>query len=318
MINEARGEPAKADFDGTIWRRYILRWVLATRPKFLTASVLPVGVGTAWGARQSDTFDGTVFALALLATVLVHAAANVFNDVGDALSGADAGNTERIFPYTGGSRFIQNGIMSTREMLALSAVLLVAAVVLGSLLTALKGPVVVWLGMLGIALGLCYSLPLVQISGRGIGEAAVAVAFGVLPVTGAAWLQNGSSGSVVAWLSLPVGLWVAAILLINEIPDRGADAAAGKRTLVVRLGQRRARALYATLHAGAAVSVILGALLGAVPIIVSVGPLVLAAFGVMVARNICDDRDTMRRGIESTLMIHAIGCVWLIATSLLA
>jgi len=88
-----------------------------------------------------------------------------------------------------------------------------------------------------------YSLPSVQLVARGVGEACIAVAFGLLPVCGAAWLQSG----VIDWRACwsPSGRPVVTlILLINEVPDRKADAAAGKRTLVVRLGVAGARRLY--------------------------------------------------------------------------
>ncbi len=88
------------------------RAFLATRPPFLIASVMPVLIGTAWASAAFHRFNGLLFALALAATVLAHAAANVYNDVGDDLIGADAGNTDRIYPYTGGSRFIQTGLLS--------------------------------------------------------------------------------------------------------------------------------------------------------------------------------------------------------------
>lgn len=310
-------EPSAADFQGHLLRRTALRWILATRPKFLTASVLPVLVGTAWGATGGAGLNGVAFALALLATVCLHAAANVFNDVGDELGGSDRANAERIYPYTGGSRFIQNGIMSSRGMLALSGALLLTALVLGAVLALLKGPVVVWFGLAGIALGLCYSLPVVQLSGRGVGEAVVAVAFGVLPVTGAAWLQSGTLSGAAVWLALPISMWVAAILLINEVPDRVADGGARKRTLPVRLGERGSRWLYVALHAIAAASVLAAALVGAVPAFLPIGPVILFAVGLQAARQIGPDRGAMQRAIEKTLMIHALGCVWLLGSALL-
>jgi 1,4-dihydroxy-2-naphthoate octaprenyltransferase len=92
------------------------RIFLATRPAFLIASALPVLVGTAWASSAFHQFDGLLFAIALAATVFAHAATNVYNDVSDDLIGADAGNTDRIYPYTGGSRFIQAGLLSRGQM----------------------------------------------------------------------------------------------------------------------------------------------------------------------------------------------------------
>src|ERR1700722_15443245 len=112
------------------------RAILATRPPFLIASVMPVLIGTAWASSAYHRFNGLLFGLALAATVLAHAAANVFNDVGDDVIGADAGNTGRIYPYTGGSRFIQAGLLSRRQMNRLAGGLAAAALAIGAALAA--------------------------------------------------------------------------------------------------------------------------------------------------------------------------------------
>ena len=184
-------EPSAALLRGNSLATHVRRLWLSTRPAFLTASVLPVLVGTAWGYRVAGEFDALSFALALLATVLVHAASNVLNDVGDDIGGTDNANEERIFPYTGGSRFIQNGVMSAREMKTWGVTLLLLALAPGAGLLWLHGPQVLIFGAVGIALGVLYSIPKVQLSAHGLGETAVALAFGVLPVVGAAWLQSG-------------------------------------------------------------------------------------------------------------------------------
>jgi len=84
-------------------------------------------VGSAWGAYAAGQFSIYVFVLALFATVCVHAASNVLNDVGDESIGTDPMNEQRIYPYTGGSRFIQTGILSPRRMARLGITLLVLA-----------------------------------------------------------------------------------------------------------------------------------------------------------------------------------------------
>jgi len=143
------------------------RAFFATRPPFLTASAMPVLIGTAWAGAALHHFDGPLFAAALAATVFAHAAANVYNDVSDDLIGTDPVNTNRIYPYTGGSRFIQSGLLSRGQMLHLAVGLAGTALVLGALLAVLRGPGVILLGCAGLALGLLYSLPGVQLSARG-------------------------------------------------------------------------------------------------------------------------------------------------------
>jgi len=98
------------------------RAFLATRPPFMIAAVTPVLVGTAWAGTAYHRFDGLLFGLALGVMLLAHAAANVYNDVGDDITGADPGNVEHIYPYTGGSRFIQAGLLSRAQMTRLALV----------------------------------------------------------------------------------------------------------------------------------------------------------------------------------------------------
>ena len=148
-------------------------------------------VGTAWGATVAGGLEFGVALLALLATALVHCASNVINDVGDDITGTDRDNVEYIHPYTGGSRFITNGIMSVQEMHRWGWILIGMASVLGLALALLKGPIVIALGLAGIAIAWLYSAPAVQLSGKGVGEFFLMIAFGVLPVCGAAWLQSG-------------------------------------------------------------------------------------------------------------------------------
>jgi len=306
--------PAPEDFAGDSGARSIKRFFHATRPKFFPASVLPVITGTAFGAYVAGAFDAYVFTLALIATVCVHAASNVLNDVGDEGVGTDQINDQRIYPYTGGSRFIQMGILSESRMARLGVGLLGFAALLGVLLTLEKGPAVLLFGLAGIALGVLYSLGPVKLSSLGIGETAVAVAFGVLPVTGAAWLQGASIDTALVLYSLPVSAWVFAILFINEVPDIKADSATGKNTLPVRLGLPGTSRLYFVLQSSAAIVIIYMTLQQMLPVLaplVPVGLLVLAWRAAAAIRGGISDRNSMTQAIESTLGIHTIGCIWL-------
>mgnify|MGYP001822402325 FL=1 len=229
-------DPSPQTFAGDSLGQTARRLFGAMRPKFFPASVLPVIAGSAWGLQAAGGFDWLVFVLALFATVCVHGAANVLNDVGDDAGGTDKRNEDRIYPYTGGSRFIQQGIMSASEMARWGISLLAIAAIAGLILIYLKGTMVLYFGLAGVALCVLYSLGPIRLASIGIGETAVAVGFGVVPVAGAAWLQGAALDANLLLFSLPVSFWVAAILLINEVPDIAADAATGKRTLPVRLG----------------------------------------------------------------------------------
>jgi 1,4-dihydroxy-2-naphthoate octaprenyltransferase len=291
------------------------RAFLATRPAFFVASAMPVLIGAAWAGSALHRFNGLWFGLALAATVLAHAAANVYNDVGDDVIGADADNTNRIYPYTGGSRFIQTGLLSRRQMTRLAAGLAAVALLLGALLAISRGLGVLLLGVMGLGLGLLYSLPGVQLSARGVGEAAVAISFGVLPVLGTVWLQAGRLDSGAILICLPVSTWAAAILIINEVPDIEADRRAGKRTLVVRWGAGGARWIYWGLTLLALSASGLAIALHALPLWYGIAALGIAGLGLWVACGISAEgagRARLKRGIELTLAIHALGCVLLI------
>ncbi len=309
-------EPSVAQFAGQSFAQTAKRLFHATRPKFFPASALPVLIGTTWGIQASGGFSASVFVLALLATVCVHAASNVLNDVGDDSGGTDRQNEDRIYPYTGGSLFIQKGIMSAPEMARLGISLLTVAAIAGLLLIVLKGTVVLYFGLVGVALAVLYSLGPVRLSSLGLGESAVAIAFGVVPVAGAAWLQGAALEATTLIVSLPVSLWVANILLINGVPDIVADGATGKRTLPVRLGLASTAILYIVLHVVAAVATVWLTVVGALPLFAPLVPaaLLFLAFrsGIAIRKGV-EDRDSMTRAIEGTLAIHTIGSLWLCA-----
>lgn len=313
--NARAADPSPAEFAGDSLGQTAKRLFNATRPKFFPASVLPVLAGTAWGFHASAGLDTVVFLLALFATVCVHAACNVLNDVGDDSGGTDRNNVDRIYPYTGGSRFIQTGIMNSNEMARLGLSLLALAALAGLALLMLKGVMVLYFGLAGIALGVLYSLGPIRLSALGIGETAVAVAFGVIPVAGAAWLQGAALDLNLLVYSIPVSLWVAAILLINEVPDLAADGSTGKRTLPVRIGLGGTAIVYALMNMAALAAFVWLTVAGALPLLAPLVPIALVLLALRAAKAIrhgVADRENMTRAIEGTLAIHTVGSLWLL------
>jgi 1,4-dihydroxy-2-naphthoate polyprenyltransferase len=311
--------PSTQEFAGDSPAQVSKRLFNAMRPKFFPASVLPVLAGSAWGFMVAGQFDLAAFILALLATVCVHAGANVLNDVGDDSGGTDRQNDDRIYPYTGGSRFIQAGIMSPSGMVRLGISLLGVAAIAGLILLISKGLMVLWFGIAGVSLAVLYSLGPVRLASIGLGELSVGIAFGVLPVTGAAWLQSGSLGLDVLLFSIPVSVWVTAILLINEVPDIAADGATGKRTLPVRVGLGGTSIIYFLLHLSGVAALAWLALRGGMPAWAVIVPVLLLVLALQAARAIrvgIADRPAMTRAIEMTLGIHTIGSIWLTGSAL--
>jgi 1,4-dihydroxy-2-naphthoate octaprenyltransferase len=204
-------------------------------------------------------------------------------------------------------------------MARLGVGLLLIAALAGLALLLEKGPTVLWFGLAGIALCVLYSLGPVKLSTIGLGEIAVAIGLGMLPVVGAAWLQGASIDTVLLLFALPVSAWVAAILLINEVPDIEADGACGKDTLPVRLGLQGTSRLYLAVQASALLVILALTVQGNLPMLAPLVPaaLMILAWRASVAiKTGIEDRLFMTQAIESTLAIHTIGCLWLAACAL--
>ncbi|MDF1500595.1 MAG: prenyltransferase [Anaerolineales bacterium] len=212
------------------------RWALfvnATRLPFLTASVIPVLVGTAIAWREGK-LDLPAFLLALAGAALFHLGANVINDYFDHRSGADEANLTPT-PFSGGSRVIQRGLFKPKQTLRLAAIVYALGALTGIGLIMRVGWPVALFGLAGFLAGYLYTAPPFRLVHRGVGELAVGAAFGPVILLGAYWVQTQRFSLEALVASLPIGLLVAAILYINEVPDRPWDQRAGKGTVVVRL-----------------------------------------------------------------------------------
>ena len=210
----------------------------------MTASAAPVLVGSALGFAQSGRFDAGIFVLALLSIMLIHSGANVANDYFDHTSGNDWLNKNPT-PFSGGRRFIQQGILSARATFLLSVILLALGGVLGlAIVLATKSIFIFILGLIGIAGGFFYTAPPFRLGYRCLGETAIGFLFGILPVAGAYRLQTERTDLIILLPGAIVGVLIFLVILINEFPDRIADAAAGKRTLVVSFGTKASIWIY--------------------------------------------------------------------------
>lgn len=243
----------------------LARYFAATRPAFLSVTLAGALIGLGSASADGLKIDALKALLTVLFALVTHAGANVVNDYYDALNGSDALNQQRLFPFTGGSRFIQNGVLSLRETRLFGYGLLAAVIPAGLWLTAHSAPGLIWIGLAGLAIGWAYSAPPLQLMARGVGEAAI-VGGWLLVVLGTDFVQRGALAALPLAAGLPFALLVAAILYLNQFPDAQADAAAGKFTLVVRLGAQKARWGYAVLAAAAYLWLALAVGVGALPL----------------------------------------------------
>jgi 1,4-dihydroxy-2-naphthoate octaprenyltransferase len=203
----------------------------------------------------------------VIGAACVHLGLNVANDVFDTVQGADDANVTPT-QYSGGSRVIQYGLVSLRRMATIATVFYLAALAIGLVLLAFWGsPALLVIGIAGFIVSIGYTAPPLKFVYRGLGEIAVAVGFGPLMLLGAYVVQ---SGGTLSWepfvASIPVALFIALILYVNEIPDRRGDARAGKRTLPVRFSRDVVITGYNLAAAGAYVALISGVVAGVLPI----------------------------------------------------
>lgn len=267
------GEPSVAHYAG----RPLALYIAATRPAFLAASAVPALIGLASAYHNGVSIEFLSALMTVLGAVLAHAAINVLNDFYDARNGTDALNTERLYPFTGGSRFIQNGVLSNRQTGWFGGALMLATMLVGLLLLVQSGPGLLVIGGVGLLIGWAYSAPPLALNSRGFGEFCVAVGFGLLIPLGADYVQRSGFTALPLYAGLSFALLALDLLYINQFPDYRADLAVGKAHWVVRLGPRRARwgYLMTVLLAYAALVGLIG--LGWLPVWCMLGLLTLPA-----------------------------------------
>jgi 1,4-dihydroxy-2-naphthoate octaprenyltransferase len=189
-------------------------------------------------------------ALVVLGIFALEWAKNASGEVFDFKSGTDqAVAPEDRSPFSGGKRVLVDGLLTPRETWVIALAGYAICIVVGLAIVFVREPAVLWLGLAGVALAFFYHAPPFKLSYRGWGETAVFAAYGPLVCAGTYLVMTRTLPAWIVWLALPLGILVAAFLWINEFPDFRADAAAGKRTLVVRLGRASAARLFVGLLA---------------------------------------------------------------------
>lgn len=230
---------------------FVVSAMKVMRAPFFTATIAPVLMGTALAWKLDGKFNIWLLLHALFAMLFLHAAANMLNDYFDHLSGADWLHVNPIRPFTGGSRAIQDGLVQPRTVLICGLSSLAIGILLGIWLASVVGITLLLIGVVGVFFAYFYTAPPIRFAHMGLGEVAVGLAFGVLPVVGAFYVQARRIDWQVVIASLPIALLIMAVLWINEMPDAPYDELAGKRNLVVRLGLKRASIGYCVIVSGA-------------------------------------------------------------------
>jgi 1,4-dihydroxy-2-naphthoate polyprenyltransferase len=213
-------------------------WLLEARPQYL---LLPVtltilGTSTAW---YDGAFNIIYALLVLLGLLLTHSSVNILNDYVDYKSGVDM-RTLRT-PFSGGSGMLPSKRLTPGQVLWYGVVCLILAVPIGVFFIIVQG----WqlLPLIGVA-GICILLYTPVILKTPFPEWSPGLGLGVLPVLGAYFAQTGYYSLSAVAVAVPAGLLVSNLLLLNEFPDAEADVTAGRKTLPIIAGKKKAAVVY--------------------------------------------------------------------------
>ena len=231
--------------------RRLRNLVEITRPFALTASIVPVCAAGAL-ALLDGLMDWGLFALALVAAVLLQVGTNVINEVYDVRKGIDSITSPRA------SQALVTGRVTERDAFRVAYAAFAVCGVLGLVLVAVRGWPLLLIGAFGLVMGWGYTAPPLQYKYRALGLPLVFLLMGPLMVVGAYFAVTGQWSWQAAVASVPIGLLVTAILHGNEWRDIGEDARAGIRTISISAGRSVAHWIYVVLLVGAYVTLALG------------------------------------------------------------
>jgi 1,4-dihydroxy-2-naphthoate polyprenyltransferase len=215
----------------------LAEWVSGARPRTLPAALAPVAAGTG-AAAALNGFNGLRAGLAVVVALALQVGVNYANDYSDGIRGTDS---HRVGPF----RLTGSGAAEPRVVRFAAFTAFAIAGIAGLVLVALCGAW--WMLAVGAA---CIAAAWFYTGGKhpygyaGLGEVFVFIFFGLVAVLGTTYTQAGRLSEAAAGAALGTGALACAILVANNLRDIPTDAASGKRTLAVRIGDARTRRLY--------------------------------------------------------------------------
>lgn len=210
-------------------------WILAARPKTLTAAAVPIGVAAALVAAEGGHLRLDLTVCALLSALLIQIGTNFFNDAIDFKKGADT--SERLGP----KRVTQSGWVTPRTVLMAGGVAFALAALLGVPLLLSGGLPILVVGLVSLFCGYAYTGGPFPLAYRGLGDLFVLIFFGWVAVGGVYYLNTGTYSLGAFVLGSQIGLLATVLIAINNLRDVETDRKVGKRTLAVLLGTSLAR-----------------------------------------------------------------------------
>jgi 1,4-dihydroxy-2-naphthoate octaprenyltransferase len=237
-------------------------WWRACRYHFVPPSFLPAALGAVLAWALTGKFSLVCYLIVVLATTINHIALNMTDDYFDYKHSVDEAREQGPNPYSGGSGLLTSGALRPSRMRLAFSILYLVTIAAGLYLTVTRGWAVLVFGAIGMFSAYFYAAPPLRYGYHGFGEISQLLNFSLVIGLGSFYVQAGRLSWEAAFVLLPLGLMMFAMITINEIPDVHSDAKAGKRTLVVRLGRLRGVWLYGGSMSLAYVVILCSPLLG--------------------------------------------------------
>ncbi len=219
--------------------------VAITRLPFLSATWIPIIASLVWGIHEGlFSMNWTTFVFVFLGGSFLHLAANTYNDYFDWTSGTDQINNDYFLQLSGGSRAIELGLISEKQLFKLATAFVFLAGLMGIGVMSTLGYnkfELFYYGLAGAFSAYFYTgYPLRLVARKGIGELLIGLNYGPLMTMGVVFAMSGTHNWDAFFFGIPLGILTTAILWINQFPDRDSDEIAGKNHLVVVLGLEKA------------------------------------------------------------------------------
>jgi len=204
-------------------------WFLASRPWSLSMTFVSIATGFAY-ASANHGFSTGLFLLTLLAGILGHLAANLMNDYLDVKNGVDFDSvlTAQYRPHP-----LLEGKIALKSVYRVSVIMFFMTAMIGLYLVFIKGLLLLWIGMAGLFLALSYTAPPFKYKYKGLGEIGVLLIWGPLMTGGSYFIQSQTMTWDIIIVSIPIGLLVALVLLINNVRDYTSDSSQNIKTLPI-------------------------------------------------------------------------------------
>lgn len=289
-------------------------WLQAFRYHFVPPSIFPATIGglVSWAANLS--FSIWYFFLVLLGVTINHIALNMTDDYFDFKYAVDRLKPGEKNPYTGGSGTLTSGLIAPEAMFRAFTFLYCIVALIGLYLGTQRGPLVLVLGFIGVFCSIFYTAPPIKFSHRGLGELGLLINFGPTIGLGSYVVQTQQVSIEALWATLPCGIMLFSMIIINEIPDLVEDKQAGKLTLIARYGNQMGVKLYVASWAATYLVILVGAVIGVLPLLALIAllslPLAYRSIEVLVAH--CNDPQKMAPANLDMIRAHGLTSLLLI------